>query len=208
MGPSCPLDDEDATRSHFIVGRKPKLCGGGADLDKTLDFGHAADDLSSFPTQRSLEEGDVLWQSIEIDRAGPVYAEKHLSNGVEGSHVVVATGLNGKGMVAMGGVVADMDGPVRATAHLPDYCFVGKDVFLKLVIDNRRNTTHYVVMEVISNAKFDFVGGDREVKQRGTRTNNLGIHSTFTLFIPITYCSLSALKNLSAPFPLCRRPSS
>ena len=47
---------------------------------------------------------------------------------------------------------------------MPDYCFVGKDVFLKLVIDNRRNNTHYVVMEVMSNAKFDFVGGDREVK--------------------------------------------
>ena len=68
-------------------------------------------------------------------------------------------------MVAMGGVVADMDGPVRATAHLPDYCFVGKDVFLRLVIDNRRNTTHYVVMEVMSNAKFDFVGEGREVKR-------------------------------------------
>ena len=35
------------------------------------------------------------------------------SNGVEGSHVVVATGVNGKGIVAMGGVVADMEGPVR-----------------------------------------------------------------------------------------------
>ena len=193
MWPSCrcPLDDEDATGGHFIVGRKPQLCG-GANLDKTLDFGHV-DDLS--PNARSLEEGDVLWQSIEIDKAGPVYAEKHLSNGVEGSHVVVATGLNGKGMVAMGGVIADMDGPVRATAHLPDYCFVGKDVFLKLVIDNRRNTTHYVVMEVISNAKFDFVGGDREVKQRRIRTNKLGIHSTFTLSSLLLSCLLQPVRS-------------
>ena len=102
---------------------------------------------------------------------------------------MVATGLNGKGMVAMGGVIADMDGPVRATAHLPDYCFVGKDVFLKLVIDNRRNTTHYVVMEVISNAKFDFVGGDREVKQRRIRTNSFNFHT----FIPIAACPLKRL---------------
>ena len=45
----------------------------------------------------SREEEDALWQSIEIDKAGPVHAEKHLSNRVEGSHVVIATGVNGKG---------------------------------------------------------------------------------------------------------------
>ena len=158
MWPSCRCDDVTPD-NRFIVGRKPKLCGGN---DDRLNFGHL-DGLSAIP--RNLEEADALWQSIEIDKAGPVYAEKHLSNGVDGSHVVFATGVNGKGMVAMGGVVADMEGPVRATAHLPEYCFVGKDVFLKLVVDNRRNTTHYVVMEVTANAKFDFVGGDIEVKR-------------------------------------------
>ena len=170
MWPSCRCEEESGAADHFVVGRKPKLCG-GANRDKMFNFGQV-NDLS--PTSASLEEGDALWQSIDIDKAGPVYAEKHLSNGVEGSHVVVATGVNGKGMVAMGGVVAGMDGPVRATAHLPDYCFVGKDVFLKLVIDNRRNTTHYVVMEVMANAKFDFVTGDREVRTLNTDGRKLG----------------------------------
>ena len=167
MWPSCRCEEETGAGNHFVVGRKPKLCG-DANMDKMFDFGQVND----LPT--SLEEGDALWQSIEIDKAGPVYAEKHLSNGVEGSHVVVATGVNGKGMVAVGSVVADMDGPVRATAHLPDYCFVGKDVFLKLVIDNRRNTTHYVVMEVMANAKFDFVAGDKEVRTLKTDGRKLG----------------------------------
>ena len=170
MWPSCRCEEETGVTDHFIVGRKPKLCG-GANMDRMFNFGQV-NDLP--PTPASLEEGDALWQSIEIDKAGPVYAEKHLSNGVEGSHVVVATGVNGKGLVAVGSVVADMDGPVRATAHLPDYCFVGKDVFLKLVIDNRRNTTHYVVMEVMANAKFDFVAGGGEVRILKTDGRKLG----------------------------------
>ena len=162
MWPSChcPRDDESVGgggRGHFIARGGPKLCD-----EKTVDAGDLGrvDEHST----RSLEE-DALWHSVEIRKAGPVFTEKHLENRVEGSYVVVSTGVNGKGIVAMGGVVVDLDGPVRATAHLPDYCFVGKDVFLKLVLDNRRNTTHYVVMEVMSNAKFDFVGGDTKVRR-------------------------------------------
>ena len=72
MWPSChcPRDDEGVSEGHF-VGRKPKLCGGNH--EETYDFGRV-NELSLI----SLEEGDALWQSIEIDKAGPVYAEKHL----------------------------------------------------------------------------------------------------------------------------------
>ena len=187
MWPSChcPRDDEGVGgvggggRGHFIARGGPKLCD-----EKTVDTADLGrvDEHSA----RSFEE-DALWHSAEIRKAGPVYAEKHLSNRVEGSYVVVSTGVNGKGIVALGGVVADLDGPVRATAHLPDYCFVGKDVFLKLVLDNRRNTTHYVVMEVMSNAKFDFVGGDIKVRRiRACPTDLCGMPPNLIFSTPTT----------------------
>jgi hypothetical protein len=151
MWPACECGDDDL--DHFS--KRQRLCGKQRDFTNGIDFGRRDLSLSS-----SVE--DDLWKSLPVNSAETLLREERLS-GVEGSYVVSAVGINQKGMVFLPDVIADLSGPVRADAYLPEYCFEGKIVYLKVVVDNRRNSSNEMVLEVMANAKFEFVGEQDKV---------------------------------------------
>ena len=101
----------------------------------------------------------MLWRKLEISENsnGPAHYENYLS-GVEGTFAVTAVGISRKGVVRLPTVFTELDGPLRAAAYLPEYSLLDEEVLLKLVVENRRNSTHHVTMEVSSaSGKFEFV---------------------------------------------------